>query len=1561
MQTPWVSMLPATYIAQAARTVWEELTPETVKEWIEFDDGRTLSAFTAIGYFVLLCELRSLSLEDVRTNFVKVRAQFSLLRADPLGYLIKIIQMPFTGNAASAGTPSNAQPFSKRVVDALIASIQNALSLSGILNNSRYLSQRPVSTSALTSSPDGLGGLYLSVPGALHQTTQEDLVRQDNAVRNAVCAAQEFVNYFDQPSLSVTLQEQFDASTVHEFVKKIQTELARLSASKDEMVGDSERHPANSTIPHAWEQQTNFATSPGRNNRGSYSLVTGTSAGLVWLTTGEILAPLAILLLGFITIYLLTGPRQRSSTLLEELNRTNSTLPDLLPIPSQGTKNSTVTDQLKLPSHILNVQSDQPNPTTDVGAETARRNTTTDVVKKLNQAITHLDTKLGQLLHHQNDGRNFGEVFVTHIEQRDMLNAFKAFNISAPPLASNLRMEAQFITSLNALRAELNSAHEDLQYLLEIMNSPSLHLGYFSGNSDLEQHLSDVREIMANGSFRAGNRDLWKIVTSGRILTSLHDLFNSEKYERVLAGLHGELQDAVDTRPMAVFSDSFVRIMEKTVKNTFKIGQSNWNEQNAVYQKFNEWRTDVLQIRDAQREPHVTLLGNLRNKLGNGASTVENVMLTMREQAYQATLINKLKELPAALMPATTLQDMKDRSNARMARQQKARLGASIPAFANFANHIVNAQITNNTVQRTIQDISAASEFFAATKVPSSFIISFVEKHFDKKIPLKEAINEVFGATLRKPATSNIPIPMQQLRNGQSISAALHPMSMETIQYLSRRGQESLYSYRGSRESLRETGRQSLFIVSDILSLAINAYKYDHGGQMTQEAEAALVLKLIGDTAYLGATLAPLLVSGRLPTAISRGLLGVGLGSNLIAGIVDLDILSRSGASSLDIGLAAGQFVMNTIATGVSLAFPMAGTLVALMLPNLTSAGQAVAYYEQYTHYKNEGLHQKADIAYRLYQMAIAETVPIVNWFMPLIRAAIIAGSAQTQEGLPSWLGLIARGEMASRQRALISALRRFKEQHPGISNLYYVTPQNMTFDYSMQNPQPFAMPDSRTLQQSRDILVWGVFTERDWHIASGASTALRGQSNNHVRFDTTQFDRALYNRTFENHSRAVSDSQTNPPNMDLFFVRPNSRVPHSSIPALLLNNTGSTHNTIYDIAGISGGRYVNGRGNATFMVDRNLAIDGGEGDFNTASFGNHQGNGTVNITMAKMRNIHIVQGSSASNNVSGTNSRDRYVSDYQPGGGRSDIMNFFGGDDIATANSGTINMGPGNDQLFMTGIPESADGGQGEHDTINFLMLNTTNYDHFGVDGNRIGGRLTSTGRIDTGSLVNFDTLIGPLAIDTDIVTSPDSTLRSIKLGNGTNTINIGRSNQTVRLGNGTNTVNTTLGIAPYDDVIIISNNGNDMITLELVNSQSITISASRNTSNIELSARNGTRGNQAELMFFGGQQTLRIQGDVSSVIHVMPEGGTSDYLDHPGRKSPMFVNCHGVNMGAIDVQVQRNDVQQDANGNLYPLVWILRFGNTVCRLYGYHSPNIVLSTPKDNKAKSLALPSAY
>ncbi|EJN03569.1 calcium-binding protein [Herbaspirillum sp. YR522] len=1601
-RTPWAAILPQAYLVEFSRVIWEQLTPQTLRDLVEIDDGTALNGFILIGYLMIVYDNK----DKVSTELAALRDNLKDIVSDPFNYLFsQVMQMSLAEHEQSSPLGAEVQPAAgKAWVDKLVSSLGHILTATSVLKNIRGVARLPSDTSDVASASNQQGGISLSLEGAIETSGNKELIDE----MNRLCRAPEndfLANYFMRESLTSTTQEQLAALTLHTLISLIDlAEIADRPVDADEAddaffswnnEGDPAedyddapdivsrgKHLAREPEPATNDNHPSVRYSPGQIAITT-SLTTGLMAGnAASLWTSKLYIPVVLsgitLIFGGSLLWRNRGETRSGSP----MNATTPFMDDITPAshnatlatPASGNATTSINtttgvtpafgnatasaNDIATPEDIYgsndwdaDYQHDATNAVANTAELTARRDVTVQKLANTAEVLQFFIGKIEAILSKKNSDTTIAESLGSHDEYVKLKNAMQSLDIALPAPDTSLLLEPQFITAMKQLKMELSSVEATMQYLGQEMNSGSVNLTYFaSASNDVQTLLNDVVEVMPNG-LPAKNREMWKLITNARIVASVRDFVVSERYENVLSGLTTDFASRENT----ILKTTFIESVEQQVRESFRIYPFQWNDDHPVVRKFNEWKDEVTRITESHvnRENHINNVNNIRNALGAEAEVLLQLMQTLRLSEFQNMLKEKLKELPASLLSATDLGDLKERMAARLQRQQFGRLLGSIPATLNFATHAINARYTNSTIRRLNEQLSAASEFFAATKVPSTYLLAIIEKHFDKKMPWKDAVNSVFSANLRKRPQATDNIPLQDLRNGRPVTAQLHALDKMAINMLSQGAQRSLLSYRGAKESLKETGRQSFYLINDILALAGDAYKFAHRGNLASTAQHSLIIKLTADSAFLSATLTPLMVSGRLPTAVARGLLSGGLGLNLAAGALDIVNMQKNNASASQIGLAVAQLSANTVVSLIAMQFPLIGTVFAFALPDFTAAGRVQSYYSLYQSYRAQGLTTKANLAYRLYQMSIAETVPIVSMFVPLVRDAVIADSNWQSSEVAARLASQSIEEFGARNTILAPSLRSSRPSN--VSQFHYIVPQNATFSYSIHNPQPHAR--LRTLQQSRDIIGWVAYSERGWHAVSLAASQERGETNAHVNFNNANLQTGLAGRNFTDRP-GVRTGQANDPRVALLYIRRGHAAFAAGVPKLTLNNSLSNANTIYDVQGISGGRIINGAGNATFSLERMLShIDGGNGQFNTANFGNYIGDAPLAIDMRQARNIHLWTGSNATNHVTGTDQRDRYISDYQPGGGAEDDIKLKGGDDIAYVHGGNIDMGSGNDHLYATGIARSADGGAGDADTLAYSLLNTTEYRNLRIRGDEASADRADREGTERGTIRGFEVLLGPMKLDTEIDVSTGSELRAIKLGNGDNSIRFGQGNLALFLGNGTNNVSSAPGIAAYDGIFIAGAEGNHTIELELFNSSQVQISGGSGNSLIILSTREGSSNNKAETWLGKKQDKLVLAGDLELDVNIFPASGSVEIMDHLERSSQMRLNFHGVTMSQITATAERNDVVQDRNGNLYPLVWTVHAGGTRCKLYGYAHANLIVTTLQDNQAKEVRL----
>ncbi|ASU38329.1 hypothetical protein hmeg3_08500 [Herbaspirillum sp. meg3] len=600
------------------------------------------------------------------------------------------------------------------------------------------------------------------------------------------------------------------------------------------------------------------------------------------------------------------------------------------------------------------------------------------------------------------------------------------------------------------------------------------------------------------------NRDMWKALTNGRNILALWDLRQTDKYADFISGYDLQMTAGQKNIETSLLRKDFLRHAAADFRRVFGVWPGDPNH--AAAAEFRIWAQGVKTLYDSLSQ------GDLQSKLRDykrlldidipdttRRNQLQEIMATASMRGLYRDLTTKLKELPKTLLQNSALENLKMRSEARMSAMQAGRAINSVPAVTGVGNRIVGAIYANTTAQRVTAGLGTFEELFAAIKVPWEIALTAYDT--------AKTTSTSFGTELKKKTWDPFKAQWQQesaqlqraihleqiSADGENIELRtmsgskrgfeiplkkLHDNSIEISKYVSTMAHRDPLALRQGNALAKQIRNQVPFFAQDIIGLIINSYTYATKAKISSEAERAeLSLRITASLSYLSGTSVGTFLKGHGQILTQRGLNALGVATSVGAGIANIVKISErtDDNRARDIGLATAQLITDTTAMIGAIALPVIGTLLTLAIPNFNSIGFAMDYHQAALSLDAQGKPLEASMARAMRDMAIADTIPVVNWFgfvyQPLtMQAHTVQDSAIDQTVANS---------IISQLQAMQPTIAPLLPETISGSKVYpmLVTPVTLTVSYHRNRPGP-ATPDMPELRinETQRITLWAAF-----------------------------------------------------------------------------------------------------------------------------------------------------------------------------------------------------------------------------------------------------------------------------------------------------------------------------------------------------------------------------------------------------------------------------------------------------------------------------------------------------
>lgn len=1017
------------------------------------------------------------------------------------------------------------------------------------------------------------------------------------------------------------------------------------------------------------------------------------------------------------------------------------------------------------------------------------------------------------------------------------------------------------------------------------------------------------------------NRDMWKALTNGRNILALWDLRQTDKYADFISGYDLDMTPSRRNIETSVLSENFLSHAAADFRRVFRVSPEDPSHAAAV--KFRSWAQSVQTLYDSLSD------GDLKIKLQNYKATVDRnipeatrrhelqgIIATESMRGLHRDLITKLEELPKALLQNSALEKLKMRSEARMSAMQTGRTINSPPALMGVGNRIVGAIYANTTTDRVTGSLGAFEELFAAIKVPweialtaydtaketgTSFGAEFKKKTWNpfkaqwqhesaqlqRAIRLKQISADGERIELRTMSNSRrgfeIPLPK------------LHDNSIEISKHVSKMAHRDPLALRQGNALTKQIRNQVPFFAQDIISLIINSYTHATKAKISSEAERAeLSLKITASLSYLSGTSVGTFLKGHGQILAQRGFNAMGVATSIGAGIANIVKISERSDENRgrDLGLATAQLIADTTAMVGAIALPVIGTLLTLAIPNFASIGFAMDYHQAALSLAAQGKPLEASMARAMRDMAIADAIPVVNWFgfvyQPLtMQANTVQDSAIDQTVANS---------IISQLQAMQPHIAHLLPDTIGDSKVYpmLVTPVTLTVSYNRYRPGPATpnMPERR-INETQKITLWAAFGKEQGKIHVFPSEIRHsvwqngGKLFNGQRaYTAMQNSSILRSHAYESRS-VLAHNQVNDKIPEFTIVDGRSSEIDTSGITLYLTNRNVARPTVYVVQD-------QGRGNlrihsnderSTFVLSKLPQYLNGYGGRNTVEFAP---NSTVSaIDLTRFINVTTVYGPTSSRKVTGNVQNMTYVQSKDNTAISQELIRLQGDNNTVIAMGGSnIDLGAGDSRIIAQGIPKYAKGGAG-NDLLSFQFSP--------LQGIRMAGNTLSTipETSESGNMDGFEFVQLSEGNDKVEALPTNSEIQVLDLGGGNDTATIvGKSDFTLLLGEGSDNVTVTVQ-RTYNNFHIYGDMGPKRIAMELQGQDNSIVTRGSNNDVVLVSSI--ATDNSAALALGGANNQVRLVGDLAVDYHISHDNGAGVIRDDARRRKPLHIVFRG------------------------------------------------------------------
>gem|GEM_PF-3983168 len=1074
------------------------------------------------------------------------------------------------------------------------------------------------------------------------------------------------------------------------------------------------------------------------------------------------------------------------------------------------------------------------------------------------------------------------------------------------------------------------------------------------------------------------NRDMWKALTNGRNILALWDLRQTDKYADFISGYDLQMTARQKNVETSLLRKDFLRHAAADFRRVFGVWPGDPNH--AAAEKFRIWAQSVKTIYDSLSQ------GDLQSKLRDyrhlldttisdttRRSHLQEIVASESMRGLHRDLTTKLKELPAALLQNSELEKLKMRSEARMSAMQAGRAINSVPAVTGVGNRIVGAIYANTTAQLVTAGLGTFEELFAAIKVPweialtaydtakttsTSFGSELKKKAWDpfktqwqhesaqlqRAIRLKQISADGERIELRTMSNSRrgFEIPLQKL----------HDNSIEISRHVSKMAHRDPLALRQGNALAKQIRNQVPFFAQDIVGLVINSYTYATKAKISSEAERAeLSLRITASLSYLSGTSVGTFLKGHGQILTQRGLNALGVATSVGAGIANIVKISErtDDNRARDIGLATAQLITDTTAMIGAIALPVIGTLLTLAIPNFNSIGFAMDYHQAALSLDAQGKPLEATMARAMRDMAIADTIPVVNWFgfvyQPLtMQAHTVQDSAIDQTVANS---------IISQLQAMQPTIAPLLPETIGGSKVYpmLVTPVTLTVSYHRNRPGP-ATPDMPELRinETQKITLWAAFGKgaRAIHVFPEEirhSVWQNGRrSLNGVAYTAMQTSSILRSHAYADRS-VLAHGQVNDKIPEFTIIDGRSSAIDTSGITLYLKNRNAARPTVYVVQDQGRGhlRIHSNDERSTFVLSKLPQYLNGYGGRNTVEFAP---NSTVSaIDLTRFINVTTVYGPPSSRKVTGNVQNMTYVQSKDNTAISQELIRLQGDNNTVIAMGGSdIDLGTGDSRIIAQGIPKNAKGGAG-NDLLSFQFSP--------LQGIRMAGNTLSTipETSESGHMDGFEFVQLSGGSDKVEALPTNSEIQVLDLGGGNDTVSIiGKSNFTLLLGEGSDSV-TISAQSTYNNLHIYGDAGPKRIAMELQGQDNSIFTRSSNN-DVRLVGSIVTD-NSAALALGGANNQVELIGDLAVDYHITRDSGAGVIRDDAKRSKPLHVVFRGalteddikstlfLPIGTTDPVEVRFSIKNDDGAG---------FTDTLT-IYTWPGANILCSTEGDGK----------
>jgi hypothetical protein len=1238
-----------------------------------------------------------------------------------------------------------------------------------------------------------------------------------------------------------------------------------------------------------------------------------------------------------------------------------------------------------------------------------------DISKKIT-FVTESFKFLSEKINSAVDSADNGVVNISNVlgeDSKQFMDAMKAmkFSLSAQDVDLQAAGKDKVVVSkltLESWQSQLSSREREMVLLnLKLENST------VDMQNGLEQELRklevDLEGIPTEIPPPAGrSRRLYLTVSTAQLFTIWKAGPEELRYQKLLSGLERQLPGEQYT----LHSDSFFfvdpfhaikREVELTlgknldVDSSFKQGFEKWHAE--TLEKVMNGKTTGRLIEDFYNEMHA----------GNLAYTRERATFTVN-----STLNNKLRdELPKLaknLLSGSEYEEFQQRFSEKLRRQQVGRMYGSIFALGGFADEAAFAA-SNLDGNVSTHALKAVQQLASALQVPVAAVWALHDGNRNGKAA-REIFNDYFDPRKRRPALLN-EIPLQDFEAGRPVHlTGQRVLGNERLSSLLAAAEESRFTKNHARQVKSALKRNAMFVLADLMAFAVDI----NGASMAVNATALermqQAVDFVTDALFLGSDVAPIFASGSNVTLGSKAA-GVGgavfsvISSAINIGVVADKYKNDPVRQGREIGIAVGQFASTAALMGIVYAFPGAGMLAAMLIPDFASISRAADLYGLYSDLEKRGLTNDAAHVKTLHAIAALDSTPIINAFGSIYRSVLNHSQRIDPEAVDAYVNETLTQRMNDILSSMSTDLRKYAGE-AGVSEFHLLTAMNQVVQYDENVPagKVFINTTQRTVSSWVDLAVkreqasFDDDLERDgfyWKssdfrvrnsMVRGGSLGTFSQIKKEER-EVTLMDNAAYTmsdwRARNNNDKYAKKS---------IYVIEKGKIENPA--ELILDNANSSTDTIYQNAEVSGVRIRSGSGDDVFQLGAApLELDGGKGT-NAVSFALAKNGLTIDMKTGK--NINLWIGSKFKNTVIGTDGDDVYRSED----GSTDDIDLGNGDDMAmVGKDAVVKMGAGDDVTFFTGIVNFASGGEGQ-DIANFQTMKkgiqyetniTTSYHAsasyyasvpFMGDSNRrgfagtgggsrrpqvytttyISGKVTAEGD-GKGTLRDYEQFVATDYADKAALLKGD-TIKTWSFGAGDDEVTLGSvSDTTVFLGMGNNklTSHQETATTAYDNVAIHGGEGNDRIELMLNNSRRVMINGGYGNDTISVEAASNSASNKVEIIGGNGDDVIKLKGNVEAVMRFGASDGIDNIYDDIKREKALTLVFDGkLNAADIKTSVLKDDVAKDAAGRVYGYVMEIQGGTTTARLHTYTFPaEILVQTIADSVVSRVDLASLW